>query len=69
MTGAGDYIEARQDEAIQIHGLLLGVDDLMDLIQAEPSNALAGVRSILAVAIEKADDLQRKLDRVNLPKA
>lgn len=62
------YLEERQDEAIQIHGLALAVDDLMDGIRAEVSPSLSALRSVLNVLIEKADALQSKLDLVNRPK-
>lgn len=62
------YLDARQDEAITIHSLALAADDLLDLVRADLSPALSGLRAVLSVIIEKADDLQSKLDRTNIPK-
>lgn len=63
-----EFLDARQDEAITIHSLALAADDLLDLVRADQSPALSGLRAVMNVIIEKADDLQRKLDRMNMPK-
>ena len=58
-------IERLADDARQLNGLAIGVDELLDNIRAEPSASFLAVRAIVNAIIEKSGQLERQLDNMD----
>lgn len=64
-----DYLEARQDEATQLHALAQGAVELLNNVVYPPSPASNALTALLDILVERAQELGSNLDSVNRPAA